>query len=395
MRQLTPEHHSGTILAVLTLFAIVGPVSIDIFTPSLPAVTQYFETTHATSQWSVGIFMLGFSASMIICGPLADRLGRKKTLMYGYTLYLLATIIILQADNIYLFIGARFFQALFGCFGTAIARTIARDYYNDTMEVKMLAYISGCLTIAPMLAPIAGGFIQDYAGWRYNFVTMAVLAILALLVLQLLPERHTTTKTEQSPSILLGYLTVLTDLCYLRFTFAAGMAFAGAFVFVVGAPFVFIDQLQVSPKHYGFLFAVAIAGYIISAAYVPQLNKRFSRSICLKLSGFILFLGALISLLSGYLSQGQSIVGYMVGIFIYEIGLGVYMPVCQASATEHMKSYIGTASGLIFFIEMLLGTLISGIVGWLPAAGTLSLGGITLAAALCSMLCLPNTNRVD
>ena len=276
MRALNPDNHSPAILLILTLFAIVGPVSIDIFSPSLPAITEFFGTTNAVSQWSIGIFMLGFSCSMLIVGPIADRFGRKKTLIGGYTLFLLATLVALNTTNIYTFIGARFVQAVFGCFGTAVARMIARDYYSDKMEVRMLSYISACLTVAPMVAPIAGGFIQEYVGWRANFVVMAALAIIAMAALTLIPERSTQ-NNNATDGFFSGYKEVLTDAHYMRFTIAAGAAFAGAFVFVAGGPFVMIDQLGIAPKYYGFLFAVAIAGYLFSATFGPKLNDKVGR----------------------------------------------------------------------------------------------------------------------
>lgn len=386
MRQLNPEKHSAAILVILTLFAVVGPVSIDIFSPSLPAITDYFGTTNATAQWSIGIFMLGFSLSMLIVGPLSDRFGRKKTLLAGYSLYLVATAVAISTSNIYLFITARFAQALFGCFGTAIARTIARDYYSDKMEVRMLSYIGACLTIAPMAAPVAGGFIQEYAGWQANFLVMAVMATIAAFALMFIPERSEA--SSKAFSILSGYKDVLSDRRYMRFTIAAGTAFAGAFVFVAGAPFVMIDQLNVAPKHYGFLFAIAIAGYLISASFGPRINDRLGRERSTKLALALLLLGTFVSLGSGWLTNGQSVAGYMAGIVIYELGLGLFMPLCQARATEHMKEHIGTASGLIFFIEMLLATLISSLVGLLPKMGTISLAAISLIAVGVSTACL-------
>ena len=247
MRHLSPEKHPTVVLIILTLFAVVGPVSIDIFTPSLPAITEYFGTTAAVAQWSVGLFMLGFCLSMLIVGPLADRLGRKNTLLLGYTIYLGATAATLLTDSIFIFIGARFIQAIFGCFGTAIARIIIRDYYQDQLEVKMLAYIGGCLTIAPMAAPIAGGYLQEFAGWEYSFYVMAAMAIIAIGALTLLPEKKPAPITRNEVSILASYKAVLSDERYLRFTIAAGTAFAGAFVFVAAGSFVIIGQLGLSP----------------------------------------------------------------------------------------------------------------------------------------------------
>ncbi|WP_062270672.1 multidrug effflux MFS transporter [Endozoicomonas arenosclerae] len=394
MSALNPEKHPIAVLVILTLFAVVGPVSIDIFSPSLPAITEFFGSNSATTQWSVGIFMLGFSLSMLIVGPLADRLGRKKTLMLGYTLYLVATAATLLTDNIYLFIAARFAQALFGCFGTAVARILARDYFQDKMEVRMLSYISACLTIAPMLAPIAGGFIQEYFGWQYNFIAMGSMAIVAMLGLMMIPEKHQASKKAGSP-ILSGYKDVLTDWRYLSFTLAAGAAFSGAFVFVAGGPFVMISQLGLAPKYYGFLFAAAIAGYLFSASFGPKLNDRLGRQKSTRLAWMALATGALVSFATAWWSQGNSILGYMIGIVIFELGLGLFMPLCQARATEHMTKNVGTAAGLIFFIEMLLATVVSGLVGSLPEMGTLTLASVTLLATLAAGLCIRNNTSKD
>lgn len=395
MRHLNPDKSSTIVLIILTLFAVVGPVSIDIFTPSLPAITDYFATTPAIAQWSVGLFMLGFSLSMLIVGPIADRLGRKKTLLLGYSLYLAATAVTLLTDNIYLFIAARFAQAIFGCFGTAVARMMARDYYRDQMEVNMLAYIGGCLTIAPMVAPIAGGYLQEYVGWQSSFYAMAVMAVIAILALLFLPETSKVQSNRASNSVMAGYQAVLTDTRYLRFTIAAGAAFAGAFVFVAGGSFVFIGQLKASPAVYGYLFACAIAGYLLSATVGPKLTRKLSRSQSTLLAGSLLVIGAAISLVSGLLTDGQSITGYVAGIVVYELGLGLFMPLCQARATEHMQENTGTAAGLIFFIEMLLATLISALIGFLPEAGTLSLSAITLVAVAIAGVCLVRTDKIS
>ena len=387
MRHLTPEKYPLPTLFILTLFAMVGPVSIDIFTPSLPAITEYFGTNNATAQWSVGIFMLGFSVSMLIVGPLADRFGRKNTLTGGYILFLLATLVILNTESIELFIAGRFAQAVFGCFGTAVARMLARDYFRDQMEVKMLSYISAGLTIAPMAAPVLGGYIQEYAGWHYSFMVMAAMGVIAMIALLFLPEKAVINRTA-SHGFFNGFKEVLTDGRYMRFTLGSGAAFAGAFVFVAGGSFVFIEQFSLAPTTYGYFFAMAIAGYLLSASLGPKLTAGLSRGQSTMASASLLLTGALICLISGLMTDGQSYMGYVAGIVIYEMGLGLFLPLCQARATEHMKENIGTASGLIFFIEMLLATIISSLVGLLPEAGTLSLSAITLVAISITTVCL-------
>ena len=188
---------------------------------------------------------------------------------------------------------------------------------------------------------------------------------------------------------------MLTDSRYLRFTIAAGSAFAGAFVFCgwrLFCPYWPIGHLS---SNYGYLFAVAIASYLLSASMGPKLTANMSRSQSTLVAGSLLIIGAMVSLGSGLLTDGQSITGYVAGIAIYELGLGLFMPLCQARATEHMKENMGTAAGLIFFIEMLLATLISALIGFLPEAGTLSLSAITLVAVAISGFCLMNTRDVS
>lgn len=392
MRHLPPEKYPLTTLMILTLFAMVGPVSIDIFTPSLPAITEFFGTDNATAQWSVGIFMLGFSLSMLIVGPIADRFGRKNTLIGGYSLFLIATLVILNTDNVQVFIAARFAQAVFGCFGTAVARMLARDYFSDHMEVKMLSHISAGLTVAPMAAPILGGYIQEYAGWQYSFMVMAAMGVISMIALTLLPEKAVTNK-EATKGFFNGFRDVLTDGRYMRFTVGSGAAFAGAFVFVAGGSFVFIEQLGLAPTTYGYFFAMAIAGYLLSASLGPRLTRNMSRGKSTLLSGALLLVGSLVCLITGLMTEGGSYIGYVAGIVIYELGLGLFLPLCQARATEHMKKNIGTASGLIFFIEMLLATIISSMMGLLPETGTLSLSVITLIAIGITSLCLLGIDR--
>jgi DHA1 family bicyclomycin/chloramphenicol resistance-like MFS transporter len=154
-----------------------------------------------------------------------------------------------------------------------------------------------------------------------------------------------------------------------------------------------IEQLGVSPKHYGFLFAIAIAGYLVSASFGPKLNDRLGREKSTLIAWGLLVAGTLLSLITGWLSEGTSVTGYIAGIVLYELGLGIFMPLCQARATEHMKTNIGTASGLIFFIEMLLATLISSLVSLLPVSGTLSLSAITVLAVCLATVCLMKARK--
>lgn len=364
-------------MLILVLSAMVGPLSIDLFTPSLPAITEAFGSSAAVTQWTVSIFMIGFSVSMLICGPLSDRFGRRKTLLVGYLVYLIATGVILWTSSIEVFIAARFLQAVAGCFGTALSRAIARDLYKDKNDVKILGMISATLCIAPMVAPIIGGVLQELFGWHSNFVAMIVFGAFVAGAVSLLPESNTPDTETSLAGMLAGYRDLFSDRRFMTLTLTAALAFSGAFVFVASAPFVLIGHFELAPKTYGMLFAIIMGAYIGSSLLAGRITDWLGKAKSQRLAWCILITGTLVAVVSALITDGQSIIGYVAGVAIYEAGLGLFMPACQANALSHLKKHVGTASGLIFFLEMLVASLVSTLAGKIDHSSTLPLAMLT------------------
>ncbi len=376
-------------LTLLTILALVGPVSIDVFSPSLPAIGQAFGASQALTQMSITLFMLGFSVSMLICGPLADSLGRRKTLLIGYSAFLLATAVLMLTDNIYLFLAARFVQAVFGCFGTALSRTIANDLFEDKQQVKILAMIGACLTVGPMVAPAIGGVVEQAVGWQYNILLMAAFGLLAMLgVVFLIPETLKEKQPLQLKSMLKGYATLMTDGTYMRHVIAAGLAFSGAFVFVAGAPFALIEEMQLAPTTYGILFGVIMASFIASSSMASKLEARLGRNRLLFAASVLLVAGGAVAVIGG-LYSGFELASLIGGMMMYEIGLGLFLPCSQALAMRHLPENLGgTGAGLIFFMEMIMATLVAFLTPLLPFSGTLPVAALMLGAGLIASLCI-------
>ena len=163
MYRLCPTRWPRLTFSVLVCCAALGPLSIDILTPSLPAMASAFATTADKAQWAVSLFMLGFALSLILVGPLAEAFGKRRVLLAGYSVYLLATLVILQAQSITVLLAARLVQALAGCFGTALSRTLAREYYGGKdeseggkSEIHVLGLLGSIMVLVPTLAPLSG-----------------------------------------------------------------------------------------------------------------------------------------------------------------------------------------------------------------------------------------------
>ncbi|MCL6269830.1 multidrug effflux MFS transporter [Sansalvadorimonas sp. 2012CJ34-2] len=383
--RLDPVKQSHLIFLVLVLCAIIGPLSIDLFTPSLPALTEAFDTTPYMAQWTVSIFMLGFAISMLVVGPVSERFGNCRTLVGGYAIYLIATLAILFTRSIEVMIAARLIQAIAGCFGTALSRAIARDLYKGKNDVRILGMIGASLVVAPMVAPVLGGFLQELWGWQASFIFMLAIGVLTIVVVRLLPDENKGNPDASFADTLNGFSVLFRDRRYMVPALTASLAFAGAFVFVVGAPFVLIGAFELSPKAYGAVFAFVMGAYILSSMNAGRITDKLGRKKATNLSWTIMLAGAAIAFGSALLTDGQLWPGLALGLVVYEAGLGLFLPSCQAKALSHLDQHAGTGSGLIFFLEMIIASGVSFIAGKMVLDNTLPLAGISLTMILLAL----------
>ena len=379
MYRLDPTKNPRLIFLILVLCAMIGPLSIDLFTPSLPAITTIFATSAEMSQWTVSIFMLGFAISMLIVGPVSERFGYRRTLFGGYVIFILATLVILFSPSIKLFIGARLVQAIFGCFGTALSRVIARDLYKGEHDIRILGMIGATMMIAPMVAPGIGGVLQQIWGWQASFVMMLIIGVVTILAVRILPGEDKTNPNASLKETISGFATLMVDRNYIVPALTASFAFAGAFVFVVAAPFVIIESFQISPRDYGIIFGVVVAAYILSSAGAGRITDVLGQKKATLLAWIALIAGAGIAFISAIVSDGTSIIGLIIGFVVYEGGLGLFLPSYQAKALSHLKKNAGTGAGMIFFLEMIVASCVSYIAGNTALSNTLPLAAITLS----------------
>ncbi|MBA2649052.1 MAG: MFS transporter [Legionella sp.] len=157
-------------LPLLITLVILPRLSIDFYLPSLPYIGDELQANDTSLQMTLTIFMFGYALSMLIAGPLSDILGRKRVLMYGLIIYLVATLACAVSTSIISLIIARFFQALGGCCGTVIARVMVKDAYCREKQIKILSHLSAAMAICPLLIPILGGTSQAFFGWRVLFI---------------------------------------------------------------------------------------------------------------------------------------------------------------------------------------------------------------------------------
>nr|WP_279347236.1 multidrug effflux MFS transporter [Govania unica] len=338
------------ILGALTAFA---PLSIDMYLPSLPTLERIFATDAAAVQRTLSTFFVGFAIGQAFYGPLIDRFGRKLPLYGSLGLYILASIGCVVAPSIEFLAGMRLFQALGACAGVVIARAVVRDLFTDKESIGFYASLMLVSGLAPMLAPILGGFVLKYFSWEANFVILAIIGVMILLLIHFrLPE--TLRPEHMQPlhfwSILRNYGRLLTDREYIGYGLGCGFAMAGLFSYIAAVPFILISLYKIAPEHFGFIFALNAFGFISMA----QVNGRLlqganPKKVVMMASIFQVCVAAVLLVTSATGFGG--LYGILVPLFFFVAPLGFIMPNSTVLAMAPQARNAGVASALLGLLQ--------------------------------------------
>jgi DHA1 family bicyclomycin/chloramphenicol resistance-like MFS transporter len=372
------------VLAMLTAFA---PLSIDMYLPSFPLLTQALATDASRVQLTLSAFLLGFSFSPLVYGPLADRFGRRPILMGAAVLYIGASALCAVASDIDHLIALRFLQALGAGAGPVIVRAIIRDLYSHEDAVRTMSLMMVIVGVIPMLAPLLGGVLLVEFGWRSIFWVLAGFGLVCIVLIQL-ALRESLPPQFRRPlafkTTLGGYASLLINARYLGFVLTGSLLFAGMFAYLSGSPFVFIELFGVSERLYGVLFAVNVAGMVLTATINSRLVRRYGPRKMLRAGVVIVGLTGIALLFVGISGIG-GLPLVMASLFPLFCALSLVAPNATASALQDFPHMAGTASALAGALQFGLGALSGALVGiWhdgTPLPMMVTVGTCALASA--------------
>jgi DHA1 family bicyclomycin/chloramphenicol resistance-like MFS transporter len=267
------ERRMGAVLGMLAAF---GSLAIDLYLPALPSIAASLGAMPGAVQLSVTVFLAGFMLGMLFCGPLSDRIGRRRVLLCGIALYALSSLSCMLAASVEQLIAARFIQALGGGAAFVLARAVARDLFPGAAAVQMLSMIAMVSAVGPLVAPLMGSGLMHVFGWRGTFGALLAWALLGLAVVwTCLPESLPEERRVSVPiaRIFGVYATLLRDTAALGLLLAGGMSFAAMFAYITAGPFYFIELNAFTPTQYGLTFAANALGMFGANA----LNRRYVR----------------------------------------------------------------------------------------------------------------------
>ncbi len=375
---------SFRILLILGALSAFGPMAIDFYLPSFPALAHVFGTDVERVQLSLASYFAGVALGQLIYGPLTDRFGRRMPLLFGVTLFVLASLACALAQNLEWLIAARFVQALGGCAGMVISRAVVRDLCDPLTSARVFSKLMLVMGVAPILAPLGGGILLRLFGWQSIFHGLMLFGGLCLLgALLWLPETRATELPVQPLRGALGrYVRLLRDPLLIGHGLTGGVAMAGMFAYISGSPFVFIELYSVSAQSYGWLFGINAVGFILTAQLNGWLLRHHGPAYWLKRTVWV-YLGAALVLLLAALAQPVQLWPLLLPLFICIASLSCILPNASACAMAGQGAQAGSASALIGSLQFCVAAGASVLVGALHE-GTAR--PMALVIVLCALL---------
>lgn len=349
------------LLAALVAFA---PLSIDTYLPSLPSIAVDLNASAARVQLTIGVFLAGLCAGMLLYGPLSDRFGRKPLLLSGIVLYLVATVGCMLANTVEQLIVWRFFQALGGAAAAVLARTIVRDLFSINDAARTLSLMHLVTMLATLIAPLAGSFLMLVDGWRTIFGGLFCFASACLIAsIWRITETHPVEKrTSSVKSALIGYWYIARDPSAIAFILCMGLSFGGMFAFITASPYVYIEYFGASTHLYGWLFALNIGGVIVMTIVNARLVGRVGPLRMLGAGALIA--GIATAGLGGLGGAGMlGLYGIVAFVVLYVSVTGLIGANCVASLMKLFPKNAGAAAGLAVSTQFAMGAAFSALVG--------------------------------
>ena len=385
---LNPARPSNLRLAlILGALSAIAPLSIDLYLPALPMLETDLGASKAAIQQSLSAYLLGMACGQMLHGPISDRLGRKTPLAVALALYTLAGLGCALATGAASLVFMRLLQGLAGAVGAVLSRAVARDCHEGPELVRMLSLVMLVSGVAPMLAPLIGGWTLLIGSWRLIFLLQVIFGIaLICMVVWGLPETNPTANRSRGGFVV--FFRSLIEITRSRqfLAYAIGFAMTGGmlFTYIVSSPFLFIRHFGVAENDFGWFFGVNALGLVIGAQISGRLARHWpARAVLAR----VLLAQAGASIL--FLAVAWSDAGLWttsISLFVLVISVGFVFPLATAGAMIPFPKLAGSASAMLGLMHGLSGAAGSSLVGHVPGAGALPMAIVMAGCAWLALL---------
>ena len=352
-------------IVVLGALVALGPLTIDMYLPALPRIADELGVSSSVAQLTLTGTLAGLALGQLIVGPLSDSLGRRRPLMAGIALHMLASLLCLFAPNITVLSLARGLQGIGAAAAAVVAVAVVGDLFEDTAAATVMSRLMLILGVAPIVAPSLGAAVLLKASWHWVFAMLIVMAGALLLVAALalpetLPMRNR--RPLQVRSIAATYLSLLRDLRFVVLVVVGALGMAGLFAYIAGAAFVLQGRHGLDQQSFALVFGAGAIAFVAATQLNVVLLRRFSpQRILLGALAAATVVGAIFIALS--VTHTGGIYGFLVPVWAVLAMMGFVIPNAPAVALSRHHEAAGTAAALLGAAQFGVGAAIAPVVG--------------------------------
>lgn len=357
---------------ILLLIPISG-LGIDILVPSLPSLKNYFSTTDSLIKLNIATYLLGFCLGQILVGPVSDVIGRRSTLLVGLVVFTFSTYLSIFSPSIYCLLILRFIQGLAVTTPVVIAKAIATDKYQGQALTKVSTYLVAAWSAGPIIAPLIGGYLQEYASWKWVFLTLSGYSTLvSLLAFILLPETNTNKNDLNIKQTFQNFKIILSDREFLTNNICLSLGYSIIIAFNVLSPFLIQSEMNYSAEIFGYLSLLVGSGCFVGSIINRLLLDKCEQDVVIiNTLKVALCLSMFMSFLSFLLESNIKII--ITFSFLLFVCVGITYPNCSSKCLRKFPNMAGSASAIMGVITIIGTFFVSVVASYVHGKSTLPL----------------------
>ncbi|MCZ6604874.1 MAG: multidrug effflux MFS transporter [Alphaproteobacteria bacterium] len=376
-------------ILVLVGMMVSSQMAITIHLAALPTLPELLATSQAMVQNTITLYLFAFAIAQLFIGPISDALGRRPVVIAGLGLFSVASIAASFAPNIEFLLAARIVQAVGACAGIALSRAIVRDCFTGQKSVKAMVYLSMAMALMPATAPLIGGGLLVFFGWRSIFVVTGLTGFVVFLA-------AAATLTETLPrdarrplhpvALLRGYSHLVAQRTYMAYSASLG-CLSGAFNgFLAAIPIVLIAVMGVPEEHFGLYIMPIPVGFIIGSAIAGRLAARHPNAAIVR-AGLAINIAAGVALIALTMAGLATPLSILFPLFVFAAGNGLVVPNGLAGSLNAIApSYAGSAAALTGFMQMSIAALATVTLGLVAFRSAMPMAVVMTVAATASFV---------
>lgn len=380
------------LLLVVGAVSAFGPFVTDFYLPALPSLNEYFHTTASLVQLSLTFSMIGLAVGQLVIGPLSDKYGRKAPLQLSLVAFSISTLGCIYALDIYWFVFFRLIQGLAGAGGLVISKSIAVDLYEGKELPRFFSMLSSVMGLAPICAPVLGGFLLEVTSWKGIFWILFAIGLLLLAALSFFKESlpHASRRKGSVWGAFRRYAPVLSHGRFMCYVMVQAFAMGVMFTYIAASPFIFQNYYGLSPVLYSLCF-----GANAVAIMLGSLTVSLFRSATQAMRVGVICFGLVSLLVAAVLVSGASVLVVEACLFLFMLFLGMILPSSTMLALDLERENSGNASAVHGFLMFLFGGIFSPLTGMGDMLQTTSLIMVLCCAAalVCTLLTTARFSR--